>query len=84
MIGDRGKFIVQALNLPKELAIKHETRLACLIMLNSHSLVHERRMKPECRALLGQSADEMWARYYHVFLDNNASERYTFFYDPLI
>ena len=61
-----------------------KTKLACLIMFNSHSLVHERRMKPECRALLGYSADSMWARYFSVFLDNNSSERYTFFSDPLI
>ena len=41
-------------------------------------------MTPECRALLGSSADDMWARYFSVFLDNNSRERYSFFSDPLI
>lgn len=41
-------------------------------------------MKPECRALLGRQAEDLWQRYFNVFLDNNESERQIFFSDPLI
>ena len=83
---DRATVISQALDLPEELLGQSHTKLACLIMLNSHRLVHDRKMKTQCRRLFPNfnQADEMWARYFSIFLDNNSLERVTFFSDPLI
>ena len=85
-LSERATIIEQALGLPEELVGQRYTKLACLIMINSHRLVHDRKMKTQCRRLFPNfnQADEMWARYFSIFLDNNSLERVTFFSDPLI
>ena len=85
-LSQRASIIEEALDLPAELSALAHTKHACLIMINSHRLVHERQMKLQCRRLFHSNAhaDDMWARYFSIFLDNNETERVTFFSDPLI
>lgn len=41
---ERARVIEQALNLPMELVAQENTKLACMIMLNSYRLVHNKKM----------------------------------------
>ena len=77
--------IIHELQLPEELVVRGNTKMACLILLCAYKLGSGNKLQDRHRALFepGQ-ADDLWGRYFNIFRDSNTRNRILFFRDPLI
>ena len=50
-LAQKANLIVESLQLPQELLNKNQTKMACLILFNSHNLVSDRKLQDKHRRL---------------------------------
>ena len=83
-VEEHSRLFMIALELPKSIKRTKETEFAVLLLINSHSLTHRNKLTAQSCKLMGDKAQELRQRYFQFFVDNNTSERVTFYRDPLI